>query len=1273
MSQGDDGAAGAGGPNAMVGEETGGATSLMSLIHQRQDAAGSTQTLDLSYANLDVFPTEIEFLREVLEKLTMSHNSIRTLPLQLNMFTSLRYLNIRSNSIRIFPAVLCHLSSLEILDMSRNRIARFPDSFGNLMHLRVLSLSRNRIEVIPAYVGDMAQLQFLKIEQNPLTFPPSDIVDHSGEDMEGWLSRLKAFLSSHGTHDSQSKGAIQVEDGSATPTPTLQGPPLHQRTMRSTSSDSLVIPPTHRQSKSEPGLRLSIPNSNDRSVSRSAALSPEPTTHKVARVNSQHVNHNDDHYRFISHSRGVSGDSTSSFGSTTSNDGDKYSDVYFQRLASQPSLPNPLPSDKLRLVEAARGILFALSQIYRAVKQCVGCVTEEKLGLLFSRLLQNTSSSITQLILALDRFDSTAHTQVPDQNTCSEILRNCESNVVAFRKLVNMVQTQIRAISLAADARLVRNLVLQLHGALSEIRLAWDALVPLIQAASGESSTALVDPNHTHKDNKDHQPILQHSVLLSSSHHGHHQSHPFHHSPTMQATPTWHPIQMPQRSQNMSRTSNHSNHSVTNPHADEDEDTQLLLTVEHAIEAARRLIQSLTETCVTRFESHLNSPQLRPTHRNRSVSASPPRSSGSSGSSHSSGHNNSSSNGSNGSAKTVQDEQGRSLTMSPLQLSTDTSGSGAPSSAATSTSTSDSNPTLILSPLFSNSADCVPYSNGMCLSLPIDKGPNVMKTTTTTTTTTTTETPATTPNTGSTTSAGQNENSVPRAERRSTTGSHSKGPSRTYDPALPSIPQNEAPESGPSPKSQVSSTTPGGMVVTSRSASVSVGSSGGYVSSNHGTLSSSSLPSQGFLSGQGPHPHFQSSHPPSHLQPGTPGQYSSSPIAYPFVAGNTLNLPASQLWREMRDCLLQMTEIVKRLDLDLTMIRTEDHHPLHHHHQNHLNQHHVHHSAYHHPHHHTHGREGPHPYQHGVPPHNLSVPSESDSNALRRRFGMGISDFVKSVVVISTLVRQLSSTGPRSGAGSGGTGSFIMGPGDLSTTISTTTTTTTTTVSMSATPRVGSAGSGESNHLSPVTGSSNGLMPESSPESKVSSTSMSASSSTTGLALTASPEKAVGSSSYGQQPSHPPSHPYQHPLTRYQSQTSLLLAQQHKDQQQQQQPEIFSRLVTTNVSNLTKITKELTMRMPRSSFRDLMLPQSSPSAHPIITSSSSTSLSSSGGGAMGGGGSMMSHTNSFAGAGIGSGATSSLNGGLGGYGSGSGYSYGPAGASILALRKGSLI
>ncbi|KAF8926259.1 RAM signaling network component [Dissophora ornata] len=493
MSQGDDGGAGGegggGGRGSSIGSgrrpsvNASGNGDLMSLIRERQGAAGSTQILDLSYANLDAFPTEIEFLRDVLEKLTMSHNSIRTLPLQLNMFTSLRYLNIRSNSIKIFPAVLCHLSSLEILDMSRNKISRFPDNFGNLMNLRVLSISKNRIEAIPTYVGDMAQLQFLKIEQNPIVFPPPEIVDFPGQDMEGWLNQLKSFLVSH-TKEHEAQGMrMQAEEAGIT---AAQENTTAVRSTRSASLDSLVITPPRRQSKSETGLRLSIPSGTERG--HSSAISPNPITHKMTRSSSHHGSREEDHYRFISHSRGISGDSTSSFGSSTSNDCDKYSEVYFQRLATYPPPSRPLPGERMRLVEAARGILFALSQIYRAVKQVVGCSSDEKFSLMFTRLLQGASSAMAQLIQSLDRFDSSAQVQVPDQALCSEIMRCCESNVVAFRKLVHMVQAQIRSISISADARLVRNLVLMLHGALSEIRVAWESLLPLLHG-TGESAT----------------------------------------------------------------------------------------------------------------------------------------------------------------------------------------------------------------------------------------------------------------------------------------------------------------------------------------------------------------------------------------------------------------------------------------------------------------------------------------------------------------------------------------------------------------------------------------------------------------------------------------------------------------------------------------------------------------------------------------------------------------------------------------------------------------
>ncbi|ORZ27496.1 RAM signaling pathway, partial [Lobosporangium transversale] len=154
---------------------------------------------------------------------------------------------------------------------------------------------------------------------------------------------------------------------------------------------------------------------------------------------------------------------------------------YFQRLASYPQPSQPLSNERLRLVEAARGILFALSQIYKAVKQVVGCFTDEKFSLMFTRLLQGASSAMAQLIQSLDRFDSMAQVDVPDQTICAEVMRCCESNVVAFRRLVHMIQIQLRNIGIMADIRLVRNLVLVLHGALTEIRVAWDSLFPLLQ------------------------------------------------------------------------------------------------------------------------------------------------------------------------------------------------------------------------------------------------------------------------------------------------------------------------------------------------------------------------------------------------------------------------------------------------------------------------------------------------------------------------------------------------------------------------------------------------------------------------------------------------------------------------------------------------------------------------------------------------------------------------------------------------------------------------
>jgi hypothetical protein len=135
--------------------------------------------------------------------------------------------------------------------------------------------------------------------------------------------------------------------------------------------------------------------------------------------------------------------------------------------------------------------------------------------------------------------------------------------------------------------------------------------------------------------------------------------------------------------------------------------------------------------------------------------------------------------------------------------------------------------------------------------------------------------------------------------------------------------------------------------------------------------------------------------------------------------------------------------------------------------------------------------------------------------------------------------------------------------------------------------------------------------------------------------------------------------------------TTSTTQQQHNHQVQQQnggQTEIFSRLVMTNVSNLTKITKELTVRMPRSSFRDYVLSQqtfgSSSSASAVAVASTGP------GGAGGATGGHFGMITSAGGGGIPNGGATA-HGGAGGYGYG--FGYGPAAASILAMRKGSLI
>lgn len=133
-------------------------------------------TLDLTQKNIPALPDEVvDILRNGVERLALSHNSLVSLPARFARCTSLRYLAARNNAFEVFPLPLCDLTSLEFLDLGRNKLKELPPEIAKLTSLKALALQDNRIKTLPLGLGDMSSLQRLRLDGNPISFPPKEV------------------------------------------------------------------------------------------------------------------------------------------------------------------------------------------------------------------------------------------------------------------------------------------------------------------------------------------------------------------------------------------------------------------------------------------------------------------------------------------------------------------------------------------------------------------------------------------------------------------------------------------------------------------------------------------------------------------------------------------------------------------------------------------------------------------------------------------------------------------------------------------------------------------------------------------------------------------------------------------------------------------------------------------------------------------------------------------------------------------------------------------
>uniref|UniRef100_A0A0W0F3S4 Leucine-rich repeat-containing protein sog2 n=2 Tax=Moniliophthora roreri TaxID=221103 RepID=A0A0W0F3S4_MONRR len=157
---------------------------------------------------------------------------------------------------------------------------------------------------------------------------------------------------------------------------------------------------------------------------------------------------------------------------------------YFRRLSTLPlNASNNIPKPLLDLIDTARSILFAVCQIYQTLEHYTLQALDDRLSSVLKKVLHPASADMMQFINSLDRFDAMSRKMVPSPPVCRAVVESCRDTVAVFGKAVGVLALQLKVIVNADDVRYLRQLVLNLYGATAEITLAWQSMLPQIEAA----------------------------------------------------------------------------------------------------------------------------------------------------------------------------------------------------------------------------------------------------------------------------------------------------------------------------------------------------------------------------------------------------------------------------------------------------------------------------------------------------------------------------------------------------------------------------------------------------------------------------------------------------------------------------------------------------------------------------------------------------------------------------------------------------------------------
>ena len=193
------------------------------------------------------------------------------------------------------------------------------------------------------------------------------------------------------------------------------------------------------------------------------------------------------HTRGVSHDSGTQDDEDSGLRSSPTEMSQGFG-AYFRRLSIMPASVR-VSLSSVKVVEAARGILFALSQIHQAAQQYVGLCGDAALSRKINRVLYIAKTHVGNLIDSLE-----THEGKEEGSDVLPVIEACNACIGTFKHVINILLQHIEVLADRADVRLTRTFILLIYGAAVELQNSWAGLrssLPVVEKSALPPNTSV--------------------------------------------------------------------------------------------------------------------------------------------------------------------------------------------------------------------------------------------------------------------------------------------------------------------------------------------------------------------------------------------------------------------------------------------------------------------------------------------------------------------------------------------------------------------------------------------------------------------------------------------------------------------------------------------------------------------------------------------------------------------------------------------------------------